>query len=164
MICLGILWNSMDKYKEEIKREILRHGKILADVTLNLGDKYEQFVRDIYAQDNTAQWKVNKKIETMFENDSRKITILIMNIETKEKHYHKLKEKMVYTNLENMKIDIRSKFSKLIDNYFFDNIFHVTDDEREFELDYEILKKYFYDVEILADKCKNCLRKKKVKK
>lgn len=163
MICLGILWNSMDEYTDEVKKDILNYGKIITNITLNLGDKYEQFVRDIYAQDDIAQWKVDKKIETMFQNSSRKVTALIMNIETKEKHYHKFKKRMVYTNLENMKVNIRDKYSKLIPNYFFDNIFHVTDNKKEFELDYEILKKYFYSVEILDDKCKNCLRKMKVK-
>lgn len=152
MICLGILWNGMDEYKEDVKNDIGNYGEIAKSFTLNLGEEYEKFVRDIYNQDEIADWKVDKKLETMFKcSDSRKITVLIMKIETNVQYYHKLKKRMVYTNLEQMKINIREKYSKLVTHYFFDNVFHVTDDENEFKLDYQIVKKYINDPKIIIE-------------
>ena len=143
MVCLGILWNCIEEHIEEVKEDVCKYGEIVEVIPLNLGDDYESFVRDIYAQDSIAEWKVNKKLETMFScSDSRSITALIMKIDTTTQRYHEYKKRMVYENLEDMKTNIRKKYSEKIPYYFFDNIFHVTDDENEFKQDYEVLKSY----------------------
>ena len=143
MICLGILWNSMDNYSKKVLEDISSYGNILDVFSINLGDKYEQFVRDIYSQDEIAEWKVNKKIETMFKcSNSRKITIVTIDIETLKTEYHPYKKRIVFTNLEKMKTDIRKKYSEMIDYYFFDNVFHVTDDENEYIADLSVVNNY----------------------
>ena len=143
MKCLGILWNGMQDYLEEALEDISNYGQIEGSFSLNLGDSYETFVRDIYAQDVIADWKVNKKLETMFQcSDSRIITIVLIDIDTKEKEYHPLKKRMVYINLEKMKTEIRKKYSEKVTHYFFDNTLHATDDEKEYEADYGVIKSY----------------------
>ena len=49
---------------------------------------------------------------------------------------------MVYANPDRMKTNIRKKYSKLVSNYFFDNVFHLTDDEKEYEECAKVLLKY----------------------
>ena len=143
MVCLGILWNSMQEHLEDAVEDIASYGEILSLFSLDLGNNYENFVRDIYAQDDIAEWKVNKKVETMFEcSDSSKVTIVFINIETSEIKYHSLKKRNVFVNLENMKTEIRKKYSEIVECYFFDNIFHVTDDEKEYEVDLAVIKNY----------------------
>ncbi len=56
--------------------------------------------------------------------------------------YHPLKKRYVFVNLESMKTDIRRKYSKLVAYYFFDNVFHVTDDEREYKADLGVINTY----------------------
>lgn len=143
MICLGILWNGMGNYVKDVINDISSYGKVLDSFPLELGEMYETFVRDIYAQDEIADWKVNKKIETMFKcSDERNVNILIMDIKTDVKRYHEFKKRSVYVNLENMKIELRNKYSKLVKEYFFDNVFHVTDDEKEYIADLNVVNKY----------------------
>ena len=143
MVCLGILWNSMQEHLEDAVEDISSYGEILSLFSLDLGNNYENFVRDIYAQDDIAEWKVDRKVETMFEcSDSREVTIVFINIETSEIKYHPLKKRNVFVNLENMKTEIRKKYSEIVKYYFFDNIFHVTDDEKEYEADLEVIKNY----------------------
>lgn len=143
MKSLGILWNSSSCFKDEIKSDVKEYAKIIGTITIDLEDNYEEFVREIYAQDDIAKWKVDKKLETMFLCTSNKIiNVLIMDIDVEEQYYHPHKKRMVYKNLEQMKIDIREKYSKKVPVYFFDNVFHVTDNENEFYLDYEVIKKY----------------------
>lgn len=162
MLCLGILWNCMENNFEEAKKDISKYGDIIDVIPLNLEDKYETFVRDIYSVDDIATWKVDKKLETMFScTNSKYLEVLIIDIKTDSMYYHPLKKRMVYTKLEGMKTDIRKKYSEKIPNYFFDNVFHVTDDENEFKNDYEILKKYLLNDELSK---KNYLVKKKEKK
>lgn len=144
MVCLGILWNGMQNHLGDVIEDITSYGEIIDLFSIDLGNDYEKFVRDIYAQDEIADWKVNKKIETMFQcSDIRKITVVFINIETSKIYYHKLKKRNVFTNLENMKTEIREKYSKLVNCYFFDNIFHVTDDEKEYEADLRVINSYF---------------------
>ena len=66
MVCLGILWNGMQEFNEEALIDISNYGDIIEAFSIDLQDDYESFVRDIYAQDSIADWKVNKKLETMF--------------------------------------------------------------------------------------------------
>lgn len=143
MLCLGILWNSMQDHLQDVIFDIATYGQITNSFSMDLGNSYEKFVRDIYSQDEIAEWKVDKKVETMFQcSNSRKITVVFINIETSKMEYHILKKRMVYVNLENMKTEIRKKYSQLVDYYFFDNIFHVTDDEREYNTDLDVIKNY----------------------
>ncbi len=143
MRVLGILWNGMQEHLEEALNDISKYGDIKDAFTINLGESYESFVRDIYAQDTIAEWKVNKKLETMFQcSDSRKITIVIVDVDTPKKEYHPLKKRMVYTNLENMKVNIRKKYSEIVKHYFFDNTLHATDDEGEFKADFGVVMSY----------------------
>lgn len=140
MVCLGILWNSMQEYLENVVEDVEEYGKVLDIFSLNLGDEYEKFVRDIYSQDEIAAWKVDKKIETMFQcSEGRKVTILLIDMETSKMEYHPLKKRYVFVNLESMKTDIRKKYSKLVAYYFFDNIFHVSDDEKEYKADLGVI-------------------------
>ena len=143
MKVLGILWNGMQEHLEEVLGDISQYGEVKDAFSLNLGDSYESFVRDIYAQDTIAEWKVNKKLETMFQcSDSRTITIVIVDVDTPEKEYHPLKKRMVYKNLENMKVNIRKKYSEKVKHYFFDNTLHATDDEGEFQADLGVVVSY----------------------
>lgn len=143
MLCLGILWNSVQEYKENIVSDIKQYGELIGTFDLPLGDKYETFVRDIYAQDEIASWKVDKKVETMFNSsEDRNITIAFIEVDLTDQFYHGGKKKMVYTNLENLKSGIRGKYSELVKEYFFDNVFHMTDDERELKADLKVLSNY----------------------
>lgn len=143
MVCLGILWNGMQEHLECAIEDIKQYGEILNCFTINLNDAYENFVRDIYAQDEIADWKVDKKIETMFQcSDNRKVSIVIIDIETSKMAYHDKKKRMVFVNLENMKTEIRKKYSQIITPYFFDNVFHVTDDEKEYKNDLLVVNSY----------------------
>ena len=159
MLCLGILWSPMNYYVDEVMNDVSSYGNVIDNFSMDLGELYESFVREIYAQDEIAEWKVDKKVETMCQNtNSNVVNILFMDINIDDQYFHPFKKRNVYTNLENMKTNIRKKYSEKITNYFFDNTFHVTDDEREFVLDYAVIEKF---VSILPEKSKKEYVKKK---
>ena len=152
MLCLGILWNGMYEYKESAIRDIQEYANVIDFFSIDLGQDYENFVRDIYDLNEIAKWKVDKKIETMFScSEKRIITVVIMNIETNQQYFHELKKRMVYANLESMKVNIRKKYSNLVSYYFFDNLLHATDDENEYFRDYNIVKKYAKEKGIFSE-------------
>lgn len=143
MLSIGIIWNSANDFKDYILSDITEYGEILNSFDLMLGEQYELFVRDIYSNDTIDDWKIDKKIETMNQSsDYQGVTVVVLDIDTTEQYYHKYKKRMVYANPDRMKINIRKKYSQLVYNYFFDNVFHLTDDEKEYEECVEILAKY----------------------
>lgn len=143
MKCLGIIWNSIYEFKDEILEDLKKYVVVEHSFSLDLSDEYENFVRTLYSFDEIADWKVDKKIETMFANsDDRKIGVVLFNVNTDNVRYHEFKKRNVYSDLEDLKVLIRNKYSKKIPIYFFDNIFHATDDEKEFEQDYKLVNSY----------------------
>ena len=143
MLCLGILWNSVQEYKDMAIDDIQKYGSLIGTFDMSLEENYEAFVRDIYAQDEIASWKVDKKVETMFNSsDVRTVTVVFIEVDVTEQFYHGGKKRMVYTNLENLKTGIRYKYGKMIKDYFFDNVFHMTDDERELRADLTVVSNY----------------------
>lgn len=58
MLCLGILWNSVQEYKDMAIDDIQKYGSLIGTFDMSLEENYEAFVRDIYAQDEIASWKV----------------------------------------------------------------------------------------------------------
>lgn len=143
MLCLGILWNSVQEYKDMAMNDIQKYGSLIGTFDMALEENYEAFVRDIYAQDEIASWKVDKKVETMFNSsDVRTVTVVFIEVDLTNQFYHGGKKRMVYTNLENLKSGIRDKYGKMIKDYFFDNVFHMTDDERELKADLTVISNY----------------------
>ena len=143
MLCLGILWNSVQEYKDMAIEDIQKYGSLIGTFDMPLEENYEAFVRDIYAQDEIATWKVDKKVETMFNSsDVRTVTVVFIEVDLTDQFYHGGKNKMVYPNLENLKTGIRDKYGKMIKDYFFDNVFHMTDDELELKADLTVVSNY----------------------
>ena len=65
-----------------------------------------------------------------------------MNVDERKTYFHERKHYYVYSNIEDMKMFVRNKYSKLIDNYFFDIVFHTTDNHKELSYSVSVLKKY----------------------
>ena len=51
MVYIGILWNTVNDFKAKILQDIGDHASIINFFEINLEDRYEQFVRDIYLFD-----------------------------------------------------------------------------------------------------------------
>ena len=164
MLSIGIIWNSANEFKDYILSDISEYGELLNAFDLILDDKYNEFVRDIYSGDAIDDWKIDKKIETMKKaSDYKGVTVVVLNIDNTEQYYHEHKKRMVYANIDKLKSIIREKYSQLVSVYFFDNVFHLTDDEKEYEECAEILSKYT-DKELIPNqqvKVKKILQKNK---
>lgn len=140
---MGILWNSVHEYKEQALLDIKESADLLGSFDLQLDENYEQFVRGIYSQEKMDSWKIDKKIDTMFQStDNRTVTVFVIDIDTSEQFYHEYKKKVVYKRLDDLKKSIREKYSKLVPVYFFDNVLHLTDDEQEFITNMAIVSEY----------------------
>lgn len=144
MKSLGILWNTVMPIKEEVLADISQLCKVIEIFELNLAGNYEEFVRNLYLHMDIEKWKIDKKIEAMYNcNDKKDVIVLIMDFSDSAAYYHQSKQRQVYQNLETCKLFIRNKYSEKIPEYFYDNVFHMTDDEEELKLNLIVINKFF---------------------
>ena len=148
MKLLGILWNSIGDKKDEAIKEIQKYGSVLY-YDVDLGVDYKNFLQDLYPFNESEKWKADFKIKGLvnkYKNNS--IRIVFMDIPISEKVYLKNKDKMMYKNVLDLKVYLRKKYKHLIiDNNTenqksYDNVFHMTDDELEYEKDLCVLMEH----------------------
>lgn len=142
--CIGILWNSLteDMMCEAVKF-IKERATIVGYVAVDLQDKYRQFINDIYLYNNEFEGIPVIKAGTLIDKyDSN--TIIVLNLIMKVSNYvyfNKMKGFM-FSEIAEMKSFIRKFFKTKIEDYAYDNIFHLTVDNEEFEYTDGICKKY----------------------
>ncbi len=146
MIYIGVLWNTVNDFRDEIVKDINEVEEILCYFDYNLSENYEEFVRTMYESDGIAKWKVDSKITAMNLSTNRNIRIVFIKINDTTLEFNSKKNKFVVAHVENLKNGIRRKYSQLISNYFFDNVFHMTDNEEELNSTLVVLQKWFPDM------------------
>ncbi|MBE6153208.1 MAG: glycosyltransferase [Firmicutes bacterium] len=145
--CVGILWNSLSKEMiEEAMKFIKERATINECVSVDLKDKYREFINEIYLYNNEFEGIPVIKSGTLIDRyDSN--TIVILNLIVKVSNYlyfNKLKGFM-FEEIAELKSFIRKYFKYKIRDYAYDNIFHLTVDDEEYEYTDEICKKYIKD-------------------
>lgn len=134
MKAIGILWNSMDGYSNDAICDIKNYAVINDILSINFEDNFPKFISIIYPYMGKEIWKLEYKISHMHNKYiSNKIRILFLDINAGEKKYLERKNIYIYENVEGLKSFIRNKYRNLVLNYAFDNVFHMTDDEIEYE-------------------------------
>lgn len=162
MLSIGIIWNCANFLNKEIIHDVDEKTNILESIELDLGDKYEDFVRSIYSSEQMEKCKIENKINHMMSDSSRKITILFFEFDDSEIEYHPFKKKNVFKHLENCKKYIREKYKSHIDNYTFDIIFHTTDNLIELRNCFNILLTFIEDNNELQNESTSILLKMKI--
>ena len=145
MKLLGVLWNSIGDKKDEAIKEIQKYGSVLY-YDVDLGDNYKKFLEDLYPFNESeklkAEFKINGLVNKYKDNSIR---IVFIDMPKSEKVYLQNKDKMMYKNVLELKVYLRKKYKHLIiDNNTenqksYDNVFHMTDDELEYEKDLCVL-------------------------
>jgi glycosyltransferase involved in cell wall biosynthesis len=145
--CIGVLWNSLSaKQKTEIIEKIKKEGNIDQIINVGLKEQYESFIKDIYAENHETEGVSYIKYATLknqFENN----IITIVNFETEVFFYEYTNNTkgFQFINLAQLKRNIRNEYKTKIKRYAFDNIFHLTMNQDEYDLTEKVLKKYIKD-------------------
>ena len=164
MKCIGILWNSMNEYRNEAIEDIKQYGTIEEMIPIDLGSNYKSFIKELYPFDGRHEGLDEYKASIMIDQyESNEICILFLDIKDSEKIYIERKRIYLYKNIEELKQMIRSKYKEKIDNYQFDNIYHMTDDETEYLFTLKVLQKYLHELTIKNVKIKRLCDEGKMK-
>lgn len=150
MKAIGILWNSMNDYVDLALQDINRYAEVNEVISINFDSLFADFISKIYPYTGKDLWKLQYKISHMDGvYNSNEIKIVFLNIDATKKSFVERKGLYIYENVEKLKNYIRTKYKNLVKKYAFDNVYHMTDDEKEYEetikLIINYIVKYFSD-------------------
>ena len=89
------------------------------------------FIKNVYPRNKNDEWKNDLKIDIV-SCKKNTIYILYLSLPKIGYEYNKRKSVIMYKGIDEFKKIIRAKFKSKINNYVFDNIFHMTDNEIEY--------------------------------
>ncbi len=142
--CIGILWNSLDEnMMKEAVGLIGEKVSIQECIPIDLKDKYSEFINAIYEDNHEFEGIPYIKASTLIDKyDSNTIVILNMLVKVSNYMYFNKMKGFMFEEVANLKSFIRKYYKHKISNYAYDNIFHLTVDNDEFQYTNEVCKKY----------------------
>ncbi len=127
---MAIIWSPAFAFKEEIVADINAFFRVkkVQDLGFYNQAEYVAFVKGMYAIDDIETWKIDKKIAYM-DIYPRAVTLVLFDMDYPNYRKKKLNGKRLSCNAELIKKIVRTKYSKRIENYFYDVLFHVGDND-----------------------------------
>ena len=127
----GVLWSPAFPFKDEILADIeAEFGSVESDeIEFDNRANYEKFVSGIYHIDDIETWKVRKKLEYM-KNDPTKVCTF--SFETPNPRFRKKtrNDQAISIVVELIKKKLRGKYAERLENYFYDILLHIGDNEQ----------------------------------
>lgn len=151
MKLLGIFWNSIGNNIDEAISDIKNYSEIDKIYKIDLEENYKNFIKELYPFSTTELWKAEFKIQGLVDKyDDNNIYLIIMNMFEDDKVYLPQKQKYMYKNVLELKVKIRNKYRYLVNNnqlfgdksINYDNVYHMTDDRKEYEDNLPTILKY----------------------
>lgn len=145
MKCLGIIWGPAIPFCDDICKTIKQEGGTVSEVfDIDLTPIADEFLPKLYKHTNPEeQWKVLRK-SSIVKDKCGKTHVAFVFYDFFPRNIIFLERKHVYVweELDNLKKTIRSKYSQFIPEYAFDNVFHSTDDEEEYDDTLALISEY----------------------
>ena len=122
-----VIWSPAVPMADEIVEDLKTYGTVVSVRRYRYRpEEYSNIVRAVYAVDDIAQWKIEKKLACMADYAPELVAVDLVFTDPA----FRLKQATgmpLSTRGERAKKALRSKYSKRIDNYFFDIILHIAD-------------------------------------
>jgi hypothetical protein len=124
------LWHPVAAYFDEITEKLKTFGKVteVNDYSLPALD-YKFYTRGIYAVDDIAKWKIEKKLEYMMteKSDRYSLRTVMLEIESPDFRLKATNHKTLSKRCELIKKLVRTYYKTRVNNYFHDIVLHIGD-------------------------------------
>ena len=126
---MGILWSSSKEISKELIIRMALNYKVKEITIFNLKEKYKEFILDCYTKDEEvmSDGYIDEKIERLLEDKCSQIVAFSIDIENPEYRYNTTNDKLQCIQARVLKEQLRKEYSKKVNNYFLDNIIHLSD-------------------------------------
>ena len=142
--CIGIIWNALnDEQKDQALEFISEQATITRVIPVDLKEQYKDFIRDIYLYNLEFEGIPVLKAGTLIDRyDSNTIFIVNLLIKVTNYTYFSKSKGFLLEEAAKLKTFIRKYFKTRIKDYAYDNVFHMTMDDEEYEYTDGVCKKY----------------------
>jgi hypothetical protein len=152
-----ILWPPIKNYFEELTSNIGSEFKIISisDYAFDNNYEFNAVVKGIYACDDIADWKIQKKIEAINHNTyDKEIRLICIEIDNPKYRIKDISGNAISVVAEKIKEKYREKYKKKIKSYYYDILLHVGDN---YEHSRHMLDIFNKDIDIFSflDSIKN---------
>ena len=120
------LWPPVQDYFDEIEMDLARTYRVISSADYMLTDNFTDVVKMVYAADDIADWKVEKKIKGMM-NYPKRIRFLLIEIPEPKFRKKSRNNHDISVTVEEIKAKYRGLYAKQVENYFYDLIIHIGD-------------------------------------
>jgi hypothetical protein len=152
------LWHPVAKYFDEITEKLKVFGKIteVNDYVLSALE-YKFYTRGIYAVDDIAKWKIEKKLEYMMteHTDKYHLRTVMIQLETPDFRLKASNNKTLSKRCEIIKKFVRTYYKERIDHYFHDIVLHIGDNFHQNQYIADLFKLPPIDVKGVLDRIKS---------
>mgnify|MGYP007035344484 FL=1 len=119
------------EYEDEISLMLSTSGCIIKEEKIDLRYRFDEFVTGIYFDSNPSH--IRSKLKALKTCFSRVVKIVYLDLIANDYYFSTEKGYFVYKNIEALKEKIRWQIGHKIPNYYFDIVFHLTDNQYEYE-------------------------------
>lgn len=138
----GFVWPSAKHIADDVEQFVSARANVQYSLDVTMGDEFESFVMDLYSIDESVQeWILQKKIHECRGN-SNTVRLLVFELTDPAFDYG---EDIESTTAASLKDECRKAHFEEMDQYVYDNIFHVTDNYEQNRHAREVLTRYTED-------------------
>ncbi len=149
-----VLWNTVSDKFDEITKELQWKGNVEKYVDYTFKEEtYCRMVKGIYAIDDIADWKVDKKVEAMRGRETYKIRLIYFQPRLPRYRVKNKNLKLISKEGEAIKRIFRTRYKDGVENYIHDIIIHTADNYEQSEYIFNLmtvnldLTQYFKEIE-----------------
>jgi len=140
LIFYAMIWPSAYEIFNDIEEYVRKRVKVLDSKKYDISHNFSNIVKELYEQDPRAiDWKIERKIHGM-QRQKEVINVLKLWLPNPKFRYN-IENSVFSEILRKLKNDCRKKYSSKIDNYFWDNIIHITENYEHNYHTFKVLSK-----------------------
>lgn len=137
-----ILWPPAKSLFDDILTDVRAQQKVISTSNLKFTpDNFDQFVKNIYEMDDIADWKVERKLWRMHQDE---LNVRVIEIEIPQPKYrikNANKDAVISATVEGIKKELRNKYKGKVDNYIYDVLLHIGDNNHHNKLINKIIER-----------------------
>ena len=124
-----MVWPPALEWLDEITEMCGGYGTLIDTSTLELGSDLSDFVREVYAVDDIARWKVEVKLAAMRGTEGTEVGIIVLDVAQQEYRPKNYPASYLSVTVEGLKKAVRGRVSKRIPGYVYDISIHTGDNQ-----------------------------------
>jgi|GEM_PF-5955664 len=140
LIFYAAIWPSARNIFEEIEEYINERVHVTESKIYDISNNFSKTMHDLYKSDKRAdEWKIENKIYKM-KDEKKVMKVLKLWLPDPDFRYHIDKDGVTFSKItRTLKNDCRKRFHSRMENYFHENMIHITENYKNNKHTFQVL-------------------------